>query len=354
MEFIKPRQKKSQKHYQPDWKTKDIWVEVKTNITAIRIIRDSFMQLIYAISDQEFSGTIILLLIEPNISYKRLYNEWEKAKRAFRLEAFSNITIYVFQKGQLVSIPNDPNAELTDALLKVCKKEKLNKKNPLPRIDYKAEIYKIIIYKWLIKAGPITTDWLSKAVGCNYRTVANTLQSLGNTIIRHSDRSIELKYFPKDVWEWLIVNSNDSRLTKHYSDQSGHPRQIESFIKRLLKIKDINISIAGTLGARHYHTDIDLIGDPRLDITIHCPEKYFNTDFIKKIDPALEEGIDRDKPASIVLHYIRRKKSFFKPNPNGIAWADPIECILDLHEMHLEPQALELLNYFQTKGVYIL
>ncbi len=352
MEFIKPQKNKDQKYYQPDWEAENIWVEVKTHITAIRIIRDSFMQLIYATSEQEFSGRVILLLIEPNISYNRLYNEWEKAKRAFRLEAFSNIIIYVFQKGKLVSIPNVTDTELTDALLKICKEEGLNKKYSLPKIDYKAEIYKIIIHRWLIKAGSITSDWLSKAVGCNYRTVANTLQSLGNTIIRHSDRSVELKYFPKDVWEWLIVNSNRSRLTKHYSDQSGHPRQIESFIKRLSKIKDINIAIAGTLGAKFYHADIDLIGDPRLDITIHCPEKYFNTDFIKKIDPALEENQNKNNPASIVLHFIRRKISFFKPNSNGIAWADPIECILDLHEMHLEPQALELLNYLQTKNGY--
>ena len=352
MEFTKPQLKKGQKNYQPDWETEKIWVEVKTHTTAIRVIRDYFMQLIYAISDQEFSGKIILLLIEPNISYIRLYEEWQKAKKAFRMDVFSNIIICIFQKGQLISIPEALNNELTDALLKVCKEEQLNTNNPLPKVDYKAEIYKIIIYRWLIKAGPMTSDWLSKTVGCNYRTVANTLQSLGNTIIRHSDRSVELKYFPKDVWEWLIVNSNKSRLTKYYSDRSGHPRSIESLIKRLSKVKDI--AIAGTFGSKHYQEDIDLIGDPRLDLTVHCPGKYFNADFIKKIDPALEEDVHKNNPASMALHFIRRKKPFFKSNPNGIAWADPVECLLDLHEMRLEPQALELLNYLQTKEAHIL
>ena len=45
---------------------------------------------------------------------------------------------------------------------------------------------------------------------------------------------------------------------------------------------------------------------------------------------------------------IRRKDSLFETNPLGIAWADPVECLLDLHEMRLEPQALEFLNFLKT------
>ena len=71
---------------------------------------------------------------------------------------------------------------------------------------------------------------------------------------------------------------------------------------------------------------------------------------------AIPEGtsvneVDTEIPTSFVVHFIRREKSFFSTNPDGIAWADPVECLLDLHEMHFESQALEFLNFLQTKGI---
>lgn len=128
---------------------------------------------------------------------------------------------------------------------------------------------------------------------------------------------------------------NKSRLTKRYSDRSGQPRSIDSLLKRLARIEHVNIAVAGTLGAQRIYPEIDLIGTPRLDLTVHCPDKYLNIDFVKKLDPALKEELNLEKPASLVIHCIRRKKAFFTTNSNGISWADPVECLLDLHEMSL-------------------
>jgi hypothetical protein len=269
----------------------------------------------------------------------------------FRPKIMERLSIVIYQDDELLGIPNNPNQELTDALIEVCEKELADKKNPLPKPDYKAEIYKVLIYKSLMEEGALTSNWLSQAVGCNYRTVANTLESLGNAIIRHSDKSVELKYFPKKAWEWLLVHLDKSRITKRYADRSGQPRSIESLLKRLAKIGDSNIAVAGTLGAQHHYPDIDVIGVPRLDLTIHCPDKYLNIDFIEKLDPALKEETDPDKTASVVVHFIRREKAFFTENPDGIAWADPVECLLDLHEMRLESQAVDFLIHLQAKGL---
>lgn len=350
MKFKKTEFKDSRTAFQPDWETDNIWVEVKTRITALRLVRDALLQLAYVVHEQNCSSAI-LLLIEPNISYNRLYKEWEKAERVFRSEIFSHLSITVFQNGQLSGIPNDPDAELTEALIEVYEEEIANKKNPLPRPDYKAEIHKILIYRWLMNKNSITSDGLAQIAGCSYRTIANTLEELGNALYRHTDRRVELKYFPKEAWEWLLVHLNKSRLTKRYSDRSGQPRSVESLLKRLVRMEHTNIAVAGTLGAQHYYPDIDLIGIPRLDLTVHCTDKYLNMDFIEKLDAALKEEVNIEKPASVVVHFIRRKKSFFESNPDGIAWADPVECLLDLQEMRLEPQALEFLNFLQTKGI---
>jgi hypothetical protein len=52
--------------------------------------------------------------------------------------------------------------------------------------------------------------------------------------------------------------------------------------------------------------------------------------------------------ALLVLHFVRRRETFFELGSDGVNWADPVECLLDLHEAHLEPQALELLNHLKS------
>ena len=131
------------------------------------------------------------------------------------------------------------------------------------------------------------------------------IDSLGNALLRHSDRSFELQYFPKEAWEWLLVHLDKSRFTKRYTDRSGKPRSIKSLLKRLAKMGNENIAVAGSIGTQHHYPDIDIIGTPRLDLTVHCPHKYLNIDFVEKLDPALKEERDKNIPASVVLHFIR-------------------------------------------------
>jgi hypothetical protein len=45
-----------------------------------------------------------------------------------------------------------------------------------------------------------------------------------------------------------------------------------------------------------------------------------------------------------VVHVLRGQSDFFQPRKAGLAWADPVECLLDLHESRLEPQAEEFLE----------
>lgn len=350
MKIIKEPGKKNSA-YHPDWEVDgNTWIEVKARVKSIGVVRQTLLQLAYTFSESEPPQKAMLLLIDPSITRERLRDEWKKAKRTLRPVIAGNITIAVYQNGRLLGIPNDPEPEMTKALLKVCKQEISSKSNPLPRPDYKAEIYKIVICNWLNKEGPMTSSWLAGTAGCNYRTVANALESFGNALIRHSDRSVELEYFPGDIWQWLVVNSGKSRLTKRYSDRSGQPRPIESLLKRIATIEQPAISIGGVPGAGHHYPDMDLVGTPRLDLTVHCPDKYLNLDFVEKLDPALKEETDLESDASVVVHILRRKESFFRTDSNGLVWADPVECLLDLHEMHLETQALDFVNYLQSRG----
>jgi len=67
-----------------------------------------------------------------------------------------------------------------------------------------------------------------------------------------------------------------------------------------------------------------------------------------RLDPALEKATRRDESPTLVIHTIRRAESLFQPVENDLPWADPVECLLDLHEARLESQALEFLQSFSA------
>ena len=109
-----------------------------------------------------------------------------------------------------------------------------------------------------------------------------------------------------------------------------------------------NIAVGGVFGAKHYHPSLDLVGSPRLDLTIHSTGSRADLGFVERLDPALRKVEDPSEPANLVIHFLRRHDSLFDKGSDGLNWADPVECLLDLHEARLEPQALEFLNSFTT------
>jgi len=108
------------------------------------------------------------------------------------------------------------------------------------------------------------------------------------------------------------------------------------------------------LGARHWHPGIDLVGTPRLDLTVNfpmprqrhwpMPDAALPHDFIRKLDPALRPA-SRDEPAFLVVHALLTPETFSKPGNDGTVWANEAECLLDLQEARLETQAQEFLKH---------
>jgi len=208
------------------------------------------------------------------------------------------------------------------------------------------DILRILINQWFRQAGPLTSRWLAEAAGCTYPTVAATLKRLEKYLTRYSDRRVELKAFPKDEWFRLVANADKVRQTLRFTDHSGQPRSIESLMSRLQKLQPEGVAVAGVLGARHFYPEIDLIGTPRWDLTLHCLTREPGVEFLRQLDPALKPA-EPQEPVRLAMHLLRYLHTFFKSN--GILWADPVECRLDLHEMRLEPQALELLHALTPK-----
>jgi hypothetical protein len=179
---------------------------------------------------------------------------------------------------------------------------------------------------------------------------ASVLEKLEKYLIRHSDRRVELKAFPKDEWSRLVANADKVRQTLRFSDHSGQPRSIESLVSRFERVRTDDIAVGGVLGTRRLFPGLDLIGTPRLDLTIHCPTRKPELRFLRQLDPALKPA-HYDAPARLVIHTLRYPHSFFEKAPDGSVWADPVECLLDLHEMRLESQAAEFLRFLTMNTI---
>ncbi|MDP8239177.1 MAG: hypothetical protein P9X24_08810 [Candidatus Hatepunaea meridiana] len=341
--------------YKPDTQLDDVWIDVKLKPNGFRNLRSSFLGLASWIVDYpEESG--LLVLVDPRFSKSRLSEEWQLAKQSLHPEVVTRLHLVVVIDNHCTGLPEHLGNEFRERLDKFVMEE-FNRKHSYhssndighrrPQSFY--DIFKVILNLWLLDKGPVTTKWLMEATGCSYPTVARALNRLEYCLQRHRNRQIELRYFPKEEWARIIANIGEIQLTARFADRSGQPRSPEAHLNRLKQLSFDNIAIGGVLGAKYYNPDLDLIGTPRLDISMHSVTKLVDHNFIKKLDPALKEVIDPLYPVNVVVHIVSITDPLFRVDTGGFKWADPVQCLLDLHEARLESQAIELREFLQSK-----
>jgi len=329
--------------YRPDGQWDDVWVEVKFETHGIRNLRASLLGLAYWLTNNPTSRGL-LVLVDSRITEDRLHHEWKLAQQTLHPEILERMAVAFAKKKHYVGLPRDLGDDFRVWLDQLVLKESREGK---PRESFYA-ILEVLLHQWLLGKGPMTSKWIMKTVGCSYPTVAASLRRLESTLLRHSDRRVELRYFPKDEWARLLAVSDEVRSTTRFADRSGQPRSVDSLLNRLKRLGRSDIAVGGVIGARHYQPALDLVGTPRLDLSLHSRGKNVDWNFVKQLDPALQETKRRDEPAPLVIHLVRRVRSLFEPGEDRLPWADPVECLLDLHEGRLESQALEFVRSFRT------
>ena len=321
-------------------------IHVKSGATAVRTVRTALLQLAYAMRERpETAG--FLVLPEVGVTRKRLEEEWRLAASVLRPDLLQRVTICIGEEDRFIGIPRDPDAETQVILSKAVRAEYPLASSPVTRSDSNFVITKVLLHQWLTDGKAVTTNWLAKTSGYSYPTVASTLHHLGSLIERESDRRIRLRSFPREEFARMLAVSDRARSTVRFADLSGQSRSVESHLRRLEKLGPANVGIGGVLGAKHYHSDLDLVGTPRLDISLHCPGKQMDLHLIETLDPALKRVEDPRAPANLVVHAVHHAESLFRPREDGLSWADPVECLLDLYEARLEAQANEFLQILE-------
>lgn len=297
----------------------------------------------------------VVILEAPLIGDERVKQEWQKFIEILNAELGSHLSLIVrrFDKASFVlgrELHKNDIGIIEEAVSKALLIH-VGPESRKRRVDSFFEIFKVLAVNLYRKKGSLTLKELGEQTGFSYPTVARALDQLKPWLIRHSDRQVELRSIPAEVWTKLVLSSDTTRASLRYTDRSGRPRSAEALLEKLHSLNRSNIAVGGVPGAKHYYPGLDIVGIPRLDLIIHSPGKDEISTIARQLDPALELA-ERGEPARVVFHVLSRPESFFSTENNDMNWADEVECLLDLHDARLESQAVDLQYYLmnQTKA----
>jgi hypothetical protein len=288
---------------------------------------------------------VVLILVEPDMTVDRIEAEWSGLTQVLSHSIAERLSLVVNKADAVERVFGEPNNDITHVLHTLIVPSKPGR-NRFKRSSSTAffEILRVLLIQGFRRTGPLTSKEIGEQTGFSYPTIANALQKLEHHLIRHSDRRVELKAFPKDAWFKLLAQVETVRSSQGFSDRSGRPRPIEVLLDRLRELDRLDIAVSGIVGARHYLPGIDLIGTPRLDLMVHAQLEFDAQDIVRELDAALKPS-EKGEASRLVVHRLVRPASFFHIPEQGYRIADEVECLLDLHEARLESQAAE----FQTR-----
>lgn len=211
----------------------------------------------------------------------------------------------------------------------------------------KSVVLELLILSWLRNEGPLSTTDVQRRAGVSYPTAAGAIKELEATgaLGRGYNRSVELKRFPWTEWRNWLARTSTSRKTVLYAPSTHLPVAPLRLLDRLAKLKRIDVAVGGTLGAAKHYPRLDVVGTSRLDLVVLGEPQDFSEREVARLDSGLEAYRGDPSRAVLAMHFIGRRKGWPFLVGQGIAYADPLNCLADLYEMGLTAQASEMLQH---------
>jgi hypothetical protein len=347
--MLEPREHDPMARSRVDARVGNRLIEVKTGLGALRTVRVNLYELAHRLS-REPEAVAFLVYPDATVTEERMRGEWQLASMIVRPELFRRMTLCIGRGEGFVCIPRVPDAETLGIIADVVGSKRAGHAGGVAKGDAWFVVTKVLLHHRLLDDRPVTTRWLTQVSGFSYPTVAAVLRSLGSLVERSSDRRIRLRWFAHDLLARLSALSDRARSTLRFADRTGRERAPEEHVARLERLGVDGVALGGVLAARHRVPTLDISGAPRLDVSVHRPGRALTHDWIQRLDPGLGRVHDPLAPASVVLHAVRHADPLFTSREGGLAWVDPIECLLDLREAGLEPQARQFLAALGERG----
>ncbi len=320
----------------------DAIIDVKQTARGARDLHAGLMQLSLAIARNPAIRRAFLVVLNHGMSADRITREWRDGQSALRADISDRLGLVAIGRGGLTVIPDTKElADLGESIRRAA--GVVGSRSRRPEIHF--TILKILVLRWLLGSGPVSSTELGHLAGCSFPTVAKSLRRLEAHLIRHSNRSVELKSFPRAPWDELLAMSNRVRKPVRFFDESGDAPDPAKLLERLNRLRPRQVAVGGVFAARYWDPEFDLHGVPRLDLSVHAKGGNPDLAFISKLDPALRAAPESGHPAVLVVHAVHRAEDlFFTEALAQLPWADPVETLLDLHELRLVRQADELVS----------
>jgi hypothetical protein len=174
----------------------------------------------------------------------------------------------------------------------------------------------------------------------SYPAIARALTEIGS-LVDDGYRALRLRDFPRDAWDRMLANRSAWRRGQPYCVATGLPFKPERVIRQIRELNKPDLAFGGVIGARAYRP-IDLIGVPRLDISMHAPVGMMDLSWVAEVAPDLRPCLAGESP-HLVVHAVRRAKSLFHQAVDG-NMADRAEVLLDLQDLRLDEQAAAFIH----------
>ncbi len=325
------------------------------NATGIRGFYSVAMQLALSLSDKPEIERACLVLRLSRLSLDRVRHEWMKIKEVLHPKVAQGLSLVAIGQGDVWVEPDEEFLHRIANVFQMTSGDTSDTAATVIKLQPKQkhlEVLKVLIHRWLLREGAISIGKLAEQVGCAYSTVKEALDRLQQrrSITRQANRSVELTKFPISSWNELLALSESMRRSFRYQDVSGEKTDPEQLLKRLERMRPTAVALGGVAAARHWHSEFDLHGMPRLDLLLHAPEQTADLDFVRKLDPALKLTKDYDAPAALVVRPLQRYAPLFDVvSGKSLPFADPVETTLDLYDLGLTAQAGQLLAHFRPE-----
>jgi hypothetical protein len=304
----------------------------------LRDIRGNLLALAYLLAKEPAGTQAACVLVGSKITQNRLAAELAMFRAVVRPSLGSRVHLAQLVGDKAVGLPS-PGAGFIEWLQGLVGQKAAPASAPSSSREL---VLAFLLRSWLAHSGPLSTTAIQSAVGASYPTVAKVLKQLEAAAVlsRASDRRIEMRAPSLLQWRNWIAAQAATRKPVRFIDPAGTARSPEAMAQRLFKLGRDDVAVGGVLGARHHFADLDITGSLRLDLTVHRAP----LDFIGKLDAGLVETRDPNAEAVIVVHHSPSPNPWFVKDKAGV-WADPLECLIDLHELGLDEQADAMLTH---------
>jgi len=313
---------------------------------AVRDLRAVFLQLAaVAARDAHIERACVVLAID-RLTTGRMRAEWDDLMTVLRPEVARRLGLVAVGENVRLCLPDD-DARLVE--IAEIGRGFLDESVPpkLPRLSKSLDVLKVLLVRWLLGQGPIARGELGEQAGCSYPTVAKAVERFARDIREHSNRSVELKVFPRDAWSELLALAPTCRARIAYIDRTGRRPDPETLLRRLKKLMPSHVALGGVAAAQHWDPHFDLRGLPRLDLSL-AAEGGLDLGFLRRLDPGLGP-LDGEGTPVLLVHPLQRPAALFTPG-DQIPIADPVETLLDLSELRLVDQSNALIERLERRA----